>query len=164
VKTKNKNYIIQMKNEKISLKEYSKNLGIYICNMITDYVPILFSFYIFAKNSKENEIANAALIDSFFVFFFGFCYDFFEPVNSLCIPFLVKNNKELYALNVWKVGIFNIIFFICCSILSFFVYSLFHLSNEQYLINYLPDKYFLFLYIFTVGLLFTINNFLRGKS
>lgn len=144
--------------------EYFKNLLIYVFNMVSDYLPILFCFYVFSLNHKESTISKAALIDFFFIFFFGFCYDFFEPVNTLCIPSLVKQNYSLYTLNLCKVALFNALFFIGCFVFSMAIYVILAVSGSHRVLSYLPNLWYLVAYVWSAGLLFIINNFVRGRA
>jgi hypothetical protein len=151
-------------NYKINPKTYILNLLKYCSITFNEIIPILFSYYIFNINQAQEQIKVVGMVYSSFMLFNGFAYDFFEPINTLCLPFLEKNNIKLYSLKVWKVGFFNFLFYLT----GFTLFSIFRIVISQFDIK----GYDFFLmslgkttkFMLMPGLAYTINNFFKGKS
>ena len=75
-----------------NLKDFVFNLLVFASTTMTDYLPLVFSYAMFNATGQSHMTAVCGLLYSLFVIFFGFCFDFFEPVNTLCRPYLVKKN------------------------------------------------------------------------
>ena len=148
--------------ESFSLREFVKNLLIYISTSMTDYIPILYCYSMFNYTGHSNLTAQTGILYSLFIILFGFSFDYFEPVNTLCSPYLVKKNYKLFKLNLWKVFFFEMIFYASGFIVSLLlrllpVYFEFSETMES-AISLIP------VYALTVGLTNMFNNFSRGKS
>ena len=93
-------------------KDYLLNLFKYSSMALNDVVPITYSYYIFNLNDSSECIKIAGLMFCFNNIFTAFAFDFSELISTLCLPFLEKGNTELYSQKVWKVGVFNVFFFV----------------------------------------------------
>lgn len=101
-----------MNSPTLSVRNFTWNMIKYSSVSFADCFPGLFCFYIFSKVKQEKLIGVASLLRAIYVIFFGWCYNFFEPVNTLCLPYLAKNNLPLYSTKVWKLVMFNLLFFL----------------------------------------------------
>jgi hypothetical protein len=145
-----------------SLIDYIKNLLKFCSSSLTDIFPIMFSYFIYNHNDNDISISITGMIFANFTLFFGFAFDFFEPVNTLCLPYLAKNNIKLYALKIWKVAIFNILFY-CFGLLGFGIIKFLIFKYQETLLdNFLLSLEYGFKFALIPGLAFSINNFLRG--
>lgn len=97
---------------RVNLGDYLLNLAKYCSVALNHVVPVVYSFYIFNLNDSSDSIKTTGLIFCFYCIFIAFAFDFFEPINTLCLPFLEKGNIKLYSQKVWKVGMFNLVFFV----------------------------------------------------
>ena len=146
-----------------SISSYIQNLFKFSCSSLTDIFPIIFSYFVYNLNNNDVGISIAGMIFANFTLFFGFAFDFFEPVNTLCLPYLAKNNIKLYALKIWKVACFNVLFYLFGIICFSFVKVLIFKYETSLLENFLLSLRYGYLFALLPGLAFTINNFLRGN-
>ena len=147
---------------KLSFFQFVKALVQFCSTTISDIVLTICTFAFFNINNNSQAIGVCGLIDCFFMIFFGFCCDYFEPVNTLAMPFLALKNFGLYAKKIWQIGMFNLIFFVACFLLYFFAKMLiFYFVNSMAsdLIQ-MFDNFHLFLAF--SGFPFIVNNFIRG--
>ena len=117
---------------------------------------------IFNWNDNAEATGICGIIYSLFVIFFGLCLDFFEPLNTLCLPFLAMDNFRLYTIKIWKVALWNLgIFLACLMVFALFKNVLFRFPKVLSL-ELMTSVNHLYTYIFLGGVPSIINNFLRG--
>ena len=145
-----------------SLPLYLKNLFKYSCTTTSDIFLIIFCYMILNLNKSTHFISIVGMMYSNYTIFFGFSFDFFEPVNTLCLPYLAKNNIRLYALKVWKIGILNILFYSFGLLIFAIVKYLIFYYQTNLLDQFLISLNFGYEFALLPGLAFMINNFLRG--
>ena len=147
---------------KISLWNFLWNLLKFSSVSFSDCFPGVFCFYIFTLAGSEELIGVAGIIRSLYILFLGWCSNFFEPINTLCLPFLTKKNFKLYSLKVWRLGVFNIIFwfmFSCLFLIFKRILLRFTLSQDLIASLDAAPEFFLL-----VGLSSIMGGFLRGIS
>jgi preprotein translocase subunit YajC len=141
---------------------YSINLIKFCSITLSDLIPIIFSYVAFNIYDNQPSIGYCGMLYSAYSIFFGLCFDFFEPINTLCLPFLEKNNIKLYSIKVWQLIFLNsFMYLIMLIIFCIFRYAL--LKNREKLPqDIIGSMEFGHIYVMTSGLAFIINNFLRG--
>ena len=145
-----------------NLKDFIVNLLIFCCTNMTDYISIIFCYIMFNYNGETNLTAVGGLLYSLYVIFFGCSFDFFEPVNTLSKPYYDKGNYKLFRLMVWKVAMFQMLFFLF-SLIAFSVFRiiLVYTNPSEFFQQAIDHSY---PFIFTYGLTLMINNFMRGMD
>ena len=113
------------------------------------FICFFFSLLVFSRRQRASPVHFAR-------------FDFFEPVNTLCLPYLAKNNIRLYALKVWKIGILNILFYSFGLLIFGIVRYLIFYYQTNLLDQFLISLNFGYEFALLPGLAFMINNFLRG--
>ena len=102
-------------------------------------------------------------MQAFYILLFGICIDYFEPVNTLCLPFLEKGNVKLYSIKVWKVGFFNLLFYLVILLTFVIMKNIIYHYREEVSEDILKALEYSIQYVVILGGTNITGNFMRGS-
>ena len=144
----------------MKISNFLINFVRYSSTTMTDVFLILCLYFILNLFNNQASIKMCGMLYSLFTLFLGAGFDFCEPVNTLCAPFLAKQNKLLYNLKVWKVLVLNLLFYFTGACVLLIVTLLASSAKIPQILKTALNLCFKF--VMFPGVTFAINNFLRG--
>lgn len=146
--------------ESLGVGEFAKTLLVLFSTNTMDYLSIVFCYSMFHYSGESELTAVAGLVYSMSILFFGFSMDYFEPVNTLCRPYLVKENFALFKLNLWRIFLYEMLFYVggilFCLIFSFCA-GFFEISE-----TFSRALSHILVFGLSAHFCYMINNFMRG--
>lgn len=147
----------------VNFLSFAKYTSYYACLLIFDYIPVMYTFYLYNQKDVTQFTSMSGLLESLFYISLGYCFDFFEPVNTLCGPLFSEKKYPEFTLNLCKIFMFNMLFYILGNILILLFQFVINGNSDLFRPILVASYSYLFIYTSTAMLAFTLNNYIRGN-